>query len=247
MQAASLTRQAASISLLPSEIPRDPFMSRLHIMPSVLAADMGALRAECRRAVEAGADGLHLDIMDGHFVPNLSMGPAIVAMIRDAVDTHLSVHLMLSRPDRYLDAFIDAGADTLHVHVEADCDVADALRAIRARGVRSGLALNPDTPAEALAPFVAASDEILVMTVHPGFGGQAFIRDVLPKIGAVRAASPTIDIAVDGGINVECGAETVGQGANILIAGSFLFTATDMRAEIERMRQAAEAATLDRI
>lgn len=221
-------------------------MSKLQIMPSVLAADMGALRAECRRAVKAGADGLHLDIMDGHFVPNLSMGPAIVAMIRDAVDTHLSVHLMLSRPDRYLDAFIDAGADTLHVHVEADCDVGGALRAIRSRGIRSGLALNPDTPAEQLAPYVAETDEILAMTVHPGFGGQAFIAGVLPKIGALRAAWPEVDLSVDGGINAEHGAEAVGQGANILIAGSFLFQAVNMGAEIERMRQAAATAAVHR-
>ncbi len=214
-------------------------MPNLHIMPSVLAADMGALRAECRRAVEAGADGLHLDIMDGHFVPNLSMGPAIVSMIREAVDTHLSVHLMLSRPDQYLDAFIDAGADTLHVHVEAECDVAAALAAIRGRGIRAGLALNPGTPADRVASLAGQVDELLVMTVHPGFGGQSFLAEVLPKIGDLRAAWPSVDIAVDGGINVEHGAETVEQGANILIAGSFLFRAADMRAEIERMRQAA--------
>lgn len=214
-------------------------MPMLQVMPSVLAADMGNLRAECRRAVEAGADGLHLDIMDGHFVPNLSMGPAIVSMIRDSVDTHLSVHLMMTRPDRYVERFIDAGADTLHIHVEADCDPLSVLGEIRQRGVRAGLALNPGTPAERLRPYAGSVDEFLVMTVHPGFGGQSFLAEVLPKIGEVRRAYPSVDLAVDGGVNVEHGAETAGQGANILIAGSFLFRAADMRAEIERMRRAA--------
>ena len=214
-------------------------MPAIQILPSILAADMGALRAECQRAVAAGGDALHLDIMDGHFVPNISMGPSIVAAIRESVTVHLDVHLMISEPEKYIDRFLDAGSDTLSSHVESAQDPHNYLDHIRKNGVRPGIALNPDTPVDALLPFAAEVDQVICMTVFPGFGGQSFMAEVLPKIADIRAAMPNVDITVDGGINVETGAQTVGQGANRLVAGSFLFRAEDMAAEIQKMREAA--------
>ncbi len=211
------------------------------ILPSLLAADFGRLEEGARRAEQAGADALHLDIMDGHFVPNISFGPDVVAMARRTVRLPLNVHLMLSNPDRHAARFMDAGADTLLIHVEASCDVAAVLKEIRARKVRPGLTLNPDTPAEAVFPFLDQVDEVLCMTVHPGYGGQAFIETVLPKLRAVRdyatrAGHPDLTIMVDGGINHETAARCAAGGANAFVAGTFLYRASDMAAELQRMR-----------
>lgn len=213
-------------------------MNKIQIMPSILAADAGMLAAECARAGTAGADGLHIDIMDGHFVPNISMGPAFVRMaLKEAPALHRSVHLMLTRPDRYIADYVDAGAETLQIHVEADCDVAEALKAIRARGVRPGLVVNPETPVERVFTFdPALFDEVLCMFVHPGFSGQAFIREALPKISELRARFPEKDISVDGGIDSASGLECARRGANILISGSYLYDASDMAASISELR-----------
>ena len=216
-------------------------MPKIQILPSVLAADMGRLAEECRRAEAAGADALHVDIMDGHFVGNLSMGPDIVKAIRKAVQIPLSVHLMVSRPDHHAPAFLEAGSDLLLIHIEAEAEPAPVLNLIRNRGRRAGITLNPETPLHALDGVLDLVDEVLFMTVHPGFGGQSFIPQVLDKMKALRAQRPQLDLSVDGGINQETARAAAAAGCNALIAGTFLFRAKDMAAEIRNMRTNAEA------
>lgn len=215
---------------------------KFQILPSLLAADYGRLADEIRRVEAARADALHLDIMDAHFVPNLSFGPDMAALARRvAPGLYRNVHLMMTRPDLYADRFIDAGAQTLQFHVEADCDAWAGLRAIRARDVRTGLVLRPQTPAAALFPYLPLCDEVLFMTVNPGYGGQAFMSEVLPKIGELRCHADAcglnaLDIMVDGGINLETAALCAAHGANQFVAGSFLFKQSDMGAMIAQMR-----------
>jgi len=229
----------------------------ISILPSLLAGDFGHLEESALKAQAAGGDALHMDIMDGHFVPNLSMGPDVVRMAHQCVRIPLSVHLMLTRPDHFVDPFIEAGADTLLIHVELQCDVAETLRRIREKGVRPGLALNPETPARALDPYWGAFDEVLCMTVHPGFGGQSFMEEVLPKIteifnqaqhqsGQGRGGAPPVDIGVDGGIDMETVKRAAGAGANIIIAGNSLYKAADMGHDVAAMRTLAEQAFHDR-
>jgi ribulose-phosphate 3-epimerase len=217
-------------------------MPKIIIMPSVLAADMGRLAQECRRAEEAGADALHMDIMDGHFVPNLSLGPDVVKMARKAVKIPLDTHLMVTHPQNMTAAFIKAGANPLLIHVEAQCDVRAVLQDIRRQGVKPGLTLNPETPVEAVFPFLADVDEVLFMSVHPGFGGQSFIPQVLPKVAALRRRAPELDISIDGGINRATTVAAAEHGANLYVAGTYLFGAADMKPEMEHMRQAIQAA-----
>ncbi len=216
----------------------------VQILPSLLAADFGILADEIRRVAASGADALHLDIMDAHFVPNLSFGPDVVALAkRTSPALFRNVHLMMTRPDLYSDRFIDAGAQALQIHVEADCDIWQGLASIRARGVRSGLVLRPQTPAEAAFPYLPLCDEVLFMTVNPGYGGQAFMSEVLPKIAALRRRAAErgfdrLDIMVDGGINFETAVQCAAHGANQYVAGSFLFKQADMSAAVTRMREA---------
>ena len=217
-------------------------MPKIVIMPSVLAADMGRLAEECRRAEAAGADALHMDIMDGHFVPNLSMGPDIVKMARKVVKIPLDTHLMVTQPQNLTEAFIKAGANPLLIHVEAQCDVRAVLQDIRRQGIKPGLTLNPETPVESVFPFLADVDEVLFMSVHPGYGGQAFIPQVLPKVAALRRRAPELDISIDGGINRETTIAAAEHGVNMFVAGTYLFGAQDMQAEIAHMRSAAQTA-----
>lgn len=215
---------------------------KFQILPSLLAADCGNLEAGARVAEAAGADALHLDIMDAHFVPNLSFGPDVVMMAREAVKIPLSVHLMMTRPDQYLNRFIDAGADSLLIHVESECDVPEALTRIRELGVRPGIVLNPETPVKMVFPAMDMVDEVLFMSVHPGYGGQAFIPSVLEKIQALRAYAKErdkaeLDILVDGGIDLETAVPCGAHGANALIAGTSLYASDDMSVAIETMRR----------
>jgi len=210
---------------------------KIEILPSLLAADFGKLADEILRAEQSGADALHLDIMDPHFVPNLSFGPDVVALSkRVAPDFYRNVHLMMSRPDLYLEKFAKAGAQTIQIHVEADCDLHVELRRIREMGVKNAIVLNPETPVEILAPYLGEIDEALVMTVHPGYGGQKFIAECLPKVTWLRERCPDLDIMVDGGVNNETAILSLKAGANQLVAGSYLFKQADMKSAVAAMR-----------
>ena len=210
---------------------------KMQILPSLLAADFGRLGEEILRAEASCAEALHLDIMDAHFVPNLSFGPDVVALARKtAPGFYRNVHLMMSRPDLYLETFAKAGAQTIQIHVEADCDVHRELRRIRGLGLRNALVFNPETPFGRIVPYLDEVDEVLAMTVHPGYGGQSFIEDCLPKIAALRKARPALDIMVDGGINAGTAVLAAKAGANMFVAGSYLFRQADMRSAVEDMR-----------
>lgn len=210
---------------------------RYQILPSLLAADFGRLAEEIRRAEASGADALHLDVMDAHFVPNLSFGPDVVALSRKvAPNFHRHVHLMMTRPDLYLEKFAAAGAQTLQIHVEAEIDVRGELERIRSLGLRNALAVNPDTPVERLEPFLGEVDEVLVMTVHPGYGGQKFIGECLDKVRWLRARCPGLDLMIDGGGNAETIPLAAAAGANQFVAGSYLFAQCDMAAAVAALR-----------
>jgi ribulose-phosphate 3-epimerase len=222
----------------------------VQIMPSLLAGDFGNLAASALKAEAAGGDALHLDIMDGSFVPNISMGPDVVRMARRVVRIPLNVHLMMVRPDLHVKTFIDAGADTLLIQIESACDISGTLRRIGALGVSAGIVLNPETPYEAILPHLDEVDEVLCMTVHPGFGGQSFMPEVLPKIRALRKSiaelcqkqggKKAINIAVDGGIDLKTVVLVAEAGANSIVAGSALYKAKDMSADLRLMREKAE-------
>ena len=216
------------------------------ILPSLLAADVGRLAEEAKRTEQAGADALHLDIMDGHFVPNISMGPSVVEMVRKHIRIPVNVHLMISRPDLYLKTFIEAGADAILIHIEAECDVPECLKRIRELGVTPGISINPDTNPELLFPVLGDVDEVLCMTVRPGYGGQSFMPETLPSIQRVwdeaqRMGNHDLTIMVDGGINRDTAVKCAQNGANAFVAGTFLFQAHDMAAEIETLRETTTA------
>ena len=211
------------------------------VAPSILAADFSRLGEAISGVEDGGADLLHVDIMDGHFVPNLSMGPGVVSCIRKGSDLPFDVHLMLSEPGRYIEPFAKAGAQTIQIHVEADCDVHAELKRIRAMGLKNAIVINPETPVDHLFPYLDEIDEALVMTGHPGYGGQTFIAECLPKVTELRKRRPALDIMVDGGVNAETAVQAAKAGANQFVAGSYLFRQPDMKAAVEAMRAEVSA------
>ena len=213
---------------------------KLEILPSLLGADYGHLADEIVRTYKSGADAMHIDIMDPHFVPNMSFGPDIVALVK-RVESRLyrNTHLMMSRPDLYLERFAQAGSQTIQIHVEADCDIHEAIAKIRGLGAKPAVVLNPETSAEAVLPYIDEVDEVLVMTVHPGYGGQKFIGECLDKVAMYRKLRPGLDIMVDGGVNFETAALSVAAGANQLVSGSYLFKQPDMAGAIAQMHALA--------
>src|SRR5207253_537001 len=213
-------------------------MHRILIAPSILAADFSRLADEVRRVEEAGADWIHCDIMDGHFVDNISFGSGIVATVRKLTTLPLDVHLMIQHPDHYLPRFIDAGANSITVHVEPESkhDVAKTLQQIRDGGCRAGLTLNPETSFDLVEPFLDKIDLLLVMTVHPGFGGQPFRTDQMHKVRRARSLNRKLDIEVDGGINADTARLSIENGANVLVAGTSIFHSKDYAMAIRELR-----------
>jgi ribulose-phosphate 3-epimerase len=231
----------------------------IQIEPSILSGDFGQLALEAKKAEDAGADALHVDIMDGHFVPNLTFGPKVVAAINRATRLFLDVHLMMYNPFDYIERFVEAGADRLIIHFEATEDVEDTLQFIRRCNIQAGLAFCPETSLSMIPKFLDKCDLILIMTVHPGFGGQAFIPEALEKVkftrdvcdklrirqsGVVAPENEPVDklppfsIQVDGGISDQTAKACIEAGANVLVSGSYLYGAPDMRQAIQKLKKA---------
>lgn len=214
----------------------------IKVAPSILSADFVNLERDIRALKAAGVDYVHVDVMDGLFVPNISIGFPVISAIRRITDLPLDVHLMIDRPLRYIDEFCAVGSDLLTIHVEADTEenTLTALKKIRANGVKAAISVKPNTPAEAVLPFLPYCDLILVMTVEPGFGGQAFMQDMMPKLQAIRAyidaQNPACELEVDGGINETTARICRAHGANVLVAGSAYFKAADPSAFVHMLK-----------
>ena len=217
---------------------------RAQISASILNADFASLGVEVRRAADGGVDSIHLDVMDGHFVDNLTMGPVVVEAVRSATDLPFHSHLMIDNPLAYAARFADAGSDVIAFHIEASDDPGAVIAAIERAGRRPGIALNPETPAEAVHPFLDRVDLLLVMTVHPGWGGQAFMPEVLPKLRALRdeieRRGLPVEVAVDGGVNLDTIGAAHDAGGTVLVTGSALYsTPGDLAPTVAALRDAA--------
>ena len=217
-------------------------MKQKMISPSLLSADFAHLGRDIQRMNASSADYLHIDVMDGVFVPNISYGMPVVEAIARVAEKPLDVHLMIDRPVRYVEQFCDAGGDIITCHVEADTEenIHEALRLIHAKGKKAGVVVKPKTPASAVLPFISECDIILVMTVEPGFGGQKFMADMMPKVQAIRgyinAMNPACELEVDGGVDANTCHQCIHAGANVLVAGSAVYKAADIPQRIKELR-----------
>ena len=211
-------------------------MKKILIAPSLLSADFSRLAEEVRDVERAGCDALHIDVMDGHFVPNLTIGPLVVAAIHRVTELPLDVHLMIDTPSRYIAEFRKAGADWITIHVEAEKDICGVLQAIRASGAKAGLSLRPKTPVETMLPYLPELDLVLVMSVEPGFGGQSFMPDMMEKVKVLRSKFQGL-ISVDGGIGTGNASQALEAGADVLVAGSAVFGKADRAKAIREFRE----------
>lgn len=216
----------------------------IKISPSILSADFTILGDELKSMEKAGADYLHVDVMDGNFVPNISFGMPVIKSARKAADIPFDVHLMIDSPSRYIEKFAECGADIITIHLEAEENIIDTLRKIKSLGIKAGLSIKPVTPIETVVPYLPLLDLLLIMTVEPGFGGQKFMHDMLPKIFAaaemIQGGNYDCELEVDGGINVETAELAKRAGANVLVSGSCLFSAPDRAERIAQLRAEPE-------